>query len=227
MIIQFECPECHKTLRVKEQYSGKRARCVHCGQRVWIPRTQEQVKDLTVDRSAPRARYKAAESAETFEITCEACGTIIHVARQDSGTRIQCTNDECLGMILVAPPAAKARTNISKGTERAAPTFTKPPGATEQACQRIGGLVRAGYTFVYLVTWEEDRWDSKLSELALGTGRGLVTWSVTEGARPRLGDGQSLGGAREFLDQIDLYPSEHVFLVRDFHPYLSDPFIVR
>src|SRR5262245_59288380 len=170
MIIQFECPECHKTLRVKEQYSGKRARCVHCGQRVWIPRTQEEVKDLTVDRSAPRTRYKAADSADTFEITCEACGTVIAVARQDSGTRIQCTNDECLGIILVTPPTAKSKVVATKKTTQPGPALAQPHSATEETCQRIGGLVRAGYTFVYLVTWEEDRWDSKLSELALGTG---------------------------------------------------------
>ena len=62
MIIQFECPECHKTLRVKEQYAGKRALCVHCGQPVWIPRQQEDVKDLTVDRSAPRKRPAASRA---------------------------------------------------------------------------------------------------------------------------------------------------------------------
>ena len=34
-------------------------------------------------------------------------------------------------------------------------------------------------------------------------------------------------GPQEFLDQIDLYPPEHVFLVRDFHPYFKDPVILR
>jgi ATP-dependent 26S proteasome regulatory subunit len=227
MIIQFECPECQKTLRVKEQYAGKRARCVHCGQPVWIPRKQEEMKDLTVDRSAPRRRYEAAASAETFELTCEACGIVIQVARQDMGTRIQCTNDECLGMILVAPPAPKGKARAPKQAEQEGPALPKQPSAAEEACKRIGGLVRAGYTFLYLVTWEEDRWGLKLSELALGAGRGLVTWSATEGLQPRLNEDQPPSGPREFLDQIDLYPAEHVFLARDFHPYLNDPLILR
>ena len=186
MIIQFECPKCQQTLRVKEQYAGKRARCLHCGQPVWIPRKQEQVKELTIDRSAPRRRYEAAPSAETFEITCEACGTVIRVARQDAGTRIQCTNDECMGMILAKPPdeAAKGRP-ADKPATKAAGTTTEPRAA-ELICQRVAGLIRAGYSFLDLVTWEEDRWGAMLAEQALGVGYGLVTWSATEGPQPRL-----------------------------------------
>jgi hypothetical protein len=227
MIIQFECPECHKTLRVKEQYAGKRARCVHCGQPVWIPRKQEEVKDLTVDRSAPRQRYEAAASAETFEVTCEACSTVIRVAKQDAGTRIQCTNDECLGMILVKPPGEATRKARDPRQDQTASLTERPPSAADATCQRIGDLVRAGYTFLYLVTWEEDRWGAMLSKLTLDAGRGLVTWSATDGLQPKLSDEQSAAGAREFLDQISSYPAEHVFLARDFHPYFSDPLILR
>jgi hypothetical protein len=227
MIIQFECPECHKTLRVKEQYAGKRARCVHCGQPVWIPRQQEDVKDLTVDRSAPRKRYEAAESAETLDITCEACGTVIKVARQDAGTRIQCTNDECLGMIPVKLPDPRAKAGGAKLAQEEGPAQAKRPSSAAEACERITALVRAGYTFLYLVTWEEDRWGTRLSEAALASGRGLVTWSATEGPQPRLSEDQPPSGPPEFLDQIDLYPPEHVFLVRDFHPYFKDPLILR
>jgi hypothetical protein len=227
VIIQFECPECHKTLRVKEQYAGKRARCVHCGQPVWIPRKQEEVKDHTVDRSAPRKRYEAAATAETFEVTCEGCGTVIRVARQDAGTRIQCTNDDCMGMILVSPPDVKSKSRNADASIAAGPAVTKKASAADEAKQRITALLRAGYPFLYLATWEEDRWTATLSDLALAVGRGIVTWSATEGPQPRLNDNQLPGGPGEFLDQIDLYPSEHAFLVRDFHPYLSDPMVVR
>jgi hypothetical protein len=226
MIIQFECPECQKTLRVKEQYAGKRARCVHCGQPVWIPRQQEDVKELTIDRSAPRKRYEAAASADTFDMTCEACGTIIKVARQDAGTRIQCTNDECLGMILVKLPDPRAKAAGAKQLQEEGPAQDKLNSAGEM-CERITALVRAGYTFLYLVTWEEERWGARLSEAALASGRGLVTWSATEGPQPRLSEDQPPGGPREFLDQIDLYPSEHVFLLRDFHPFFKDPLVLR
>ncbi len=227
MIIQFECPECHRTLRVKEQYAGKRARCVHCGQPVWIPQKQESISEKIIDRSAPRKRYQAAETAETFDITCEACGTVIKVARQDTGTRIQCTNDDCMGMILVTPPTAKGKARRSAEASREGAATENKINSADEACERVDGLVRAGYAFLYLVTWEEDRWGTRLSEMALGAGRGLVLWSATEGPQPRLNEDQPPGGPAEFLDQIELYPPEHVFLVRDFHPYLKDPLILR
>jgi ATP-dependent 26S proteasome regulatory subunit len=227
MIIQFECPDCHKTLRVKEQYAGKRAKCVHCGQPVWIPRKQEAGGELVVDRSAPRRRYEAAPSADTFEVTCEACGTAIRVARQDSGMRIQCTNDECLGMILATPPDERKKGRGAKSDDRDLPTSAAAPRAADEISEKIANYIRSGYTMLYLVTWEEDRWGSKLSDLALAAGRGLVLWSATEGARPPLSDEQSAIDPGAFLDQIGLYPAEHVFLVRDFHSYLQDPLILR
>jgi hypothetical protein len=227
MILQFECPECHKTLRVKEQYAGKRARCVNCGRRVWIPRTQEHVKDLAIDRSAPRVRYQAADSADTFEVTCEACSTVIRVARQDAGTRIQCINDECLGMILVKGPAPKQQPTGGRRLDSDRSSTVERPSAAELACQRIEQLVRSGYPFLYLITWEEDRWISKLAAKVSAAARGLVTWSATEGAKPSLSDGETGLEVHQFLDQIDLYPPEHVFLLRDFHPYLADPLIMR
>src|SRR5262249_35583673 len=145
MIVQFECPECHKTLRVKEQYAGKRARCVHCGKPVWIPRQHEQVQDITVDRSAPRRRYEASASAETFDLVSQACGTVIRVARQDAGTRIQCTNDQCMGMVLVVPPAPSAEAKDGSVKPRpAAPAPAQKPGAATEAMERVSGFVRAG-----------------------------------------------------------------------------------
>jgi SpoVK/Ycf46/Vps4 family AAA+-type ATPase len=226
MIIQFECPECQKTLRVKEQYAGKRARCVHCGKPVWIPRKQEQVKELVKDRSAPRRRYEAVPSADTFVMTCEACGTLIPVARQDAGKRIQCTNDECMGMILAVPPEKRQAEQAARAAAQAGHAAA-PRRAAEETCDRVGTLIRSGYTMLYLVTWEEDRWGSILADVALSSGRGLVNWSATEGPQPRLSEEQPPGAPMAFLDQIDLYPADHVFLVRDFHPYFQDPAVLR
>ncbi len=226
MIIQFECPECQKTLRVKEQYAGKRARCVHCGKPVWIPRRQETMTEQVVDRSAPRKRYEASKSAETFEIACEACGTVIEVARQDAGTRIQCTNDECLGMILVTLPESTAPDRSKRSADDGA-VDARPPAAAHEICEKIRGYVRASYTFLYLVTFEEERWGTNLAELALAEGRGIVTWSATEGAQPAVAEDTLAVGPREFLEQIDLYPPDHVFLIRDFHPFFNDPLVLR
>src|SRR5262245_50155540 len=36
-MISFPCPGCGKTLRVKEEFAGKRRKCPQCGQSVAIP----------------------------------------------------------------------------------------------------------------------------------------------------------------------------------------------
>jgi SpoVK/Ycf46/Vps4 family AAA+-type ATPase len=227
MIIQFECPECQELLRVKEQYAGKRARCVKCGKPIWIPRKQEQVKEVVQDRSAPRQHY-AARGRDTFELVCDACGQKIPVDRSDAGERIQCPNEECLCIIEAIPPEKRKKPAGPKplSTDVAGYELQRA-SAAEETLRRIGDLIRADYPFLYLVTFEEERWSSKLAELVLNAGRGLVTWSVTGGPQPRLNEDQPPRGPLEFLDQIDLYPAEHVFLLSDFHPHLADPMIRR
>ena len=44
-------------------------------------------------------------------------------------------------------------------------------------------LVRARYPLIYLVTWEEQRLDAILDELAERHGKALLGWSVTKGLR--------------------------------------------
>src|SRR5262245_10652671 len=152
MIIQFECTECHKTLRVKEQYAGKRARCVHCGKPIWIPRRQETVNELLIDRSAPRTRYEASTSAEKFDVQCEACGKLISVGRQYAGARIQCTNDECMGMILATLPESRAKSKSADPVPDSS-AAERPASLAEQTCAQIAGYLRAGYALLKLVTW--------------------------------------------------------------------------
>lgn len=84
------------------------------------------------------------------------------------------------------------------------------------------------FPLLFLNTHEEDRWESELADLALDMERGLVTWTATDGAAPSL---ESQNGnhrnAVEFLNQITAYPRDHVFLLKDFHPFLKDPLVVR
>ena len=50
-------------------------------------------------------------------------------------------------------------------------------------------LIRARYPLIYLVTWEEQRLDGILQDLAAQHGKVLFGWSVTRGLR-------RIGGAR-------------------------------
>ncbi|MDA0282477.1 MAG: AAA family ATPase [Planctomycetota bacterium] len=84
------------------------------------------------------------------------------------------------------------------------------------------------FPLLFLTTWEEDRWESELATLALDIERGLVLWTATDGAAPPLDTtNRSDRNPAEFLQQIADYPRDHVFLLKDFHPFLKDSFVVR
>jgi ATP-dependent 26S proteasome regulatory subunit len=92
-------------------------------------------------------------------------------------------------------------------------------------------LVRARYPLIYLVTWEESRIDAILSQLAESHGKALLSWSVTRGLR-HLGGirGAPVEGGKdpiEALGQIEKLAEPSLVVLKDFHPFLSDPAVVR
>src|SRR5579864_4287970 len=99
---------------------------------------------------------------------------------------------------------------------------------TSEALDQIRSRILSRCTLLYLKTWEEERWEAALAELALEIERGLVMWTVTDGPQPPSGNGtDQQGDPLAFLEQIEAYPSDHLFLIKDFHPYLRDPRVVR
>ncbi len=99
---------------------------------------------------------------------------------------------------------------------------------TEAVLDDLRSRVLAGYPLLFLKTWEEDRWERELAELVLELERGLVTWTITHGLQPPVsGDGSDVPSAQLLVSQLAAFPEDHVFLVKDFHPYLGDPLIVR
>ena len=99
---------------------------------------------------------------------------------------------------------------------------------TEAVLTDLRSRIQAGYPLLFLKTWEEDRWERELAELVLELERGLVTWTITQGLQPSAtGDESEAPSAQLLVSQMAAFPAEHVFLVKDFHPYLGDPLIVR
>ena len=100
--------------------------------------------------------------------------------------------------------------------------------STTNVIEILRERIQCHFPLMFLTTHEEDRWESELAELALDMERGLVIWTSTEGAAPPLDvqDGDHRNAA-DFLHQITDYPRDHVFLLKDFHPFLKDPFVVR
>ena len=98
---------------------------------------------------------------------------------------------------------------------------------TSDALDTLRSRVLSRYTMLFLKTWEEERWEGELAGLAQEIERGLVVWSATSGWQPPISNGSAAGTATDFLDDILAYPQEHIFLLKDFHPFLGDAAVVR
>jgi hypothetical protein len=111
-----------------------------------------------------------------------------------------------------------------------------PPGAAASAqpkfVQELDLMVRARYPLVSLVTSEEQRVEAILAGLAETHGKTLLGWSVTSGLR-RIGGartGEAAEGAKEPLAALAAIAGlgdPSLVVLKDFHPYLADPAVVR
>lgn len=100
--------------------------------------------------------------------------------------------------------------------------------ATADTLAQLQSRILSHFSMMFLSTWEEERWEAELAALATEMDRGLVTWTVTRGAQPSLsGNASAMIDATEFLRHLPDFPIETLFLLKDFHPYLADPHIVR
>lgn len=99
---------------------------------------------------------------------------------------------------------------------------------TADALDDLRSRILSQYVILVLRTYEEQRWEDELADLALELEQGLVVWSVTAGPQPALrSDGNGRPDTLAFLDQIAEYPPDHIFLLKDLHPLLEDPRVVR
>ncbi len=96
-------------------------------------------------------------------------------------------------------------------------------------------LVRARYPVLYVVSWEEERVEACLAEVARKRGKRLVCWSVVRGL---YAPGESpAGGKRSFnvsstdpmvaLDEVMRQVDPIIFLFKDLHPVMRDHAVVR
>jgi hypothetical protein len=105
------------------------------------------------------------------------------------------------------------------------------PRPAPRFVQELDTLVRARYPLVYLVTSEEQRLETILGELAAQHGKTLLGWSIAKGYR-RLGGakGATPEGATDPLEAIaaiEKLAEPAIVVLKDFHPYLQDPAVVR
>ena len=94
--------------------------------------------------------------------------------------------------------------------------------------ERISVLVRARYPVVYVVSSEEKRVEETVKLIAAERGKRYYFWSITKGVE--CDDGTCISDLREPLKVLDYIMELEVnglFVVKDFHPYLNDPMVVR
>ncbi|MDX2088019.1 MAG: AAA family ATPase [Kofleriaceae bacterium] len=104
--------------------------------------------------------------------------------------------------------------------------------AVREFAANLDTLVRARYPLVYLVSWEEQRVDGILADLASRHGKQLLEWSATRGLR-------RIAGARtastienvvkpvETLNAIAKLSEPSLVVLKDFHAVLEEPLVVR
>ncbi len=94
----------------------------------------------------------------------------------------------------------------------------------------VDTLIRARYPLLYLVTWEEQRVEAMLGDVARSHGKDLLEWSSTRGLRYLTGRGQTFEGSEQpdkALEAIGTLSEPSLVLLKDFHRCFSDPRTVR
>ncbi len=112
----------------------------------------------------------------------------------------------------------------------APPEAPRPP--PPRFVSELDVLIRARYPLVYLVTSEEQRLEEILGELAETHGKACLGWSIAKGFA-RIG-ASKLGAvpedAREPLQAlaaVEKLTEPSLVVLKDFHPFLQDPAVVR
>jgi SpoVK/Ycf46/Vps4 family AAA+-type ATPase len=94
-------------------------------------------------------------------------------------------------------------------------------------------LIRARHPLLWLVSSEEQRVDALLENMAETHGKVLLGWSITKGlhrlggARAQPPPGQGTEDPVAALQAISAYAEASLVVLKDFHPYLDEPRVVR
>lgn len=91
--------------------------------------------------------------------------------------------------------------------------------------EELVSLLRAGYSLVATLTWEEERVETALQALAKGSKRAFHSWSSARGVAGA--EGPPAHEAIEALAAVAVDPGPSIWMLKDLHPYLGDPRVVR
>src|SRR5512140_1769722 len=93
----------------------------------------------------------------------------------------------------------------------------------------IEDLIKARYSLIWITSPEENRVEEALRKLCVEREMRLEVWSITEGFKT-IANGQGTRDVKDPMKAIDhVMRSEGraLFVLRDFHPFLKEPAVVR
>jgi SpoVK/Ycf46/Vps4 family AAA+-type ATPase len=112
---------------------------------------------------------------------------------------------------------------------------SSPPAAAARPrfLVELDTLIRARNPLLWLVSSEEQRVDGLLEEMAQTHGKVLLAWSITKGlhrlggARAQPPPGEGTEDPIAALRAVGAYGEPSLVVLKDFHPYLAEPRVVR
>jgi ATP-dependent 26S proteasome regulatory subunit len=93
----------------------------------------------------------------------------------------------------------------------------------------IEDLIKARYSLIWITSPEENRVEDALRKLCVEREMRLEVWSITEGFKT-LANGQGTRDVKDPMKAIDHVmraEGRALFVLRDFHPFLKEPAVVR
>lgn len=134
-----------------------------------------------------------------------------------------------------AKPTAEAADRASTKQAAASTKTAAPPQVLTHAARRLDPreeldvLIRARYAIIYVVSWEEDRVERYLREIAQRRKKNLFVWTVTQGIsksgaepqRAKAGAG-STADPLAALDAVIQHVEPAIYLFKDFHRFSCD-----
>src|SRR5438874_998420 len=106
------------------------------------------------------------------------------------------------------------------------------PAGTPKFVSDLDTLIRARYPLIYLVSWEEQRLDAILQDVAQTHGKALLQWSVIRGLR-RMSGARTMAISEQSRDPVEALAAiakltePSLVVLKDFHPFLDAPPVVR
>jgi len=89
-------------------------------------------------------------------------------------------------------------------------------------------LIRARYPLVYVVSWEERRVEDALRTISRERGKKLHIWTVTQGFGTSTGQrDNTTRDPLAALDHVINSPDQAIYLLKDFHSFISDFNVTR